>query len=77
METLEDWDHRIEEREENIRQAFFEYVRDKELPASNTSYFFARQILPTESILLKHCVITCLLDCGDTKIEGDNRIIQK
>ena len=52
MGIEQEWEQRIEEREQKIRMAFFEYARDNELPALNTSYYFA-QILPDESIVLK------------------------
>lgn len=39
-----------EEKVENIKQVFFEYARDNELSAFDTSNYFARQILPDEFI---------------------------
>ena len=53
METLREWEQKIEEREQKIRMAFFGYARDNELPVFNTSYYFAKQILPDESFFLK------------------------
>ena len=77
METMEEWEQKIEEREQKIRMAFFEYARDNELPAFNTSYFFARKILPDESIVLKHCIITCLIEHGGMQIIGNNWVIKE
>jgi len=61
METEEEWKRKIEERKHKIIQALFEYSRDNGLPVFNNSYYFARQILPDECILLKHCIITGLI----------------
>jgi hypothetical protein len=61
METEEEWRQKIEEREHKIIHAFFVYSHDNGLPVFNNSYYFARQILPDECILLKHCIITCLI----------------
>lgn len=68
MRTEDEWERLIEARERKIREAFLEYARDSELPAINTSYFFARQILPDEPIVLKHCIIMCLIESGSMKI---------
>jgi hypothetical protein len=46
-----------EERVQEIRQAFFEYAKENELSAFDTSGYFARQILPDESFFLKAKVI--------------------
>ncbi len=77
MGTIEEWEQKIEAREQKIRHAFFEYARDSELPVFNTSYYFARQILPDESIVLKHCIVTCLLDSGGMQIVDENWIIEE
>ena len=61
METEEEWKRKIEEKEHKIIQAFFEYSHANGLPVFNNSYYFARQISPNECILLKHCIITCLI----------------
>jgi hypothetical protein len=54
MEIEEEWEKKIKEWEQKIMKAFFEYAQDNELSAFNTSYYFAKQILPDESLLLKH-----------------------
>ncbi len=77
MGTEEEWEQKIEEWEQKIRTAFFEYARDNELPVFNTSYYFARQILPDESIVLKHCIVTCLLESGGMHIVDENWIIEE
>ena len=77
MGTIEEWEQKIEAREQKIRHSFFEYARDNELPVFNTSYYFARQILPDESIVLKHCIVTCLLESGGMQIVDDNWIIEE
>ncbi len=77
METLEEWEQKIQEREQNIMRAFFEYARDNELPAIRTFYFFARQILPNESIVLKHCIIMCLIESGGMQIVDEKWIIKE
>ena len=77
METEEEWEQKIEEWEQKIRTVFFEYARDNELPVFNTSYYFARQILPDESIVLKHCILTCLIESGDMQIAGEKWIIKE
>ena len=77
MGTIEEWELKIEAREQKIRNAFFEYARDNELPVFNTSYYFARQILPDESIVLKHCIVTCLFDSGGMQIVDENWIIEE
>jgi hypothetical protein len=46
-----------EEKAQGIRQAFFEYAKENELSAFDTSGYFARQFLPTESFFLKVKVI--------------------
>lgn len=77
MGTIEEWEQKIEAREQKIRHAFLEYARDNELPVFNTSYYFARQILPEESIVLKHCIVTCLLESGGMQIVDENWIIEE
>lgn len=77
MGTIEEWEQKIEAREQKIRHAFFEYARDNELPVFNTSYYFARQILPDKSIVLKHCIVTCLLESGGMDIVDENWIIEE
>ena len=77
MGIEQEWEQRIEEREQKIRMAFFEYARDNELPAFNTSYYFARQILPDESIVLKHCIITCLILSDTIQIVDEEWIIKE
>ena len=77
MGTIEEWEQKIEAREQKIMHAFFEYARDNELPVFNTSYYFARQILPDESIVLKHCIVTCLLDSGGMQIVDENWIVEE
>jgi hypothetical protein len=41
--------------EEEIKQVFLEYARQNELSAFDTPYYFAKQILPNESLFLKQC----------------------
>ncbi len=77
METLEEWEQKIEERGQKVMQAFFEYARDNELPDFNTPYFFSRQILPDESIVLKHCMIMCLIESGGMVMRGEKWVIKK
>jgi hypothetical protein len=77
MGIEQEWEQKIEEREQKIRMAFFEYVRDNELPVFNTSFYFARKVLPDESIVLKHCIITCLMESGDMQIIGENWVIKE
>ncbi len=77
MGTIEEWEQKIEAREQKIRHAFFEYARDNELPAFNTSYYFSRKILPDESILLKHCIVTCLLESDCMQLLEENWIINE
>jgi len=77
METEEEWEQKIEEWEPKIRTAFFEYARDNEFPVFNTFYYFARQILPDESIVLKHCIVTCLIESGCMQIVGEKWIIKE
>jgi hypothetical protein len=77
MGTLEEWEQKIEAREEKIVTAFFEYARDNELPVFNTSYYFARQILPDESIVLKYCILTCLLESRGMQIVDEKKIIEE
>jgi hypothetical protein len=77
MGIEQEWEQKIEEREQKIRMAFFEYARDNELPVFNTSFYFARKVLPDESIVLKHCIITCLMESGDMQIIGENWVIKE
>jgi hypothetical protein len=77
MRAIEEWEQKIEAREQKVRHAFFEYARDNELPVFNTSYYFARQILPDESIVLKHCIVTCLLESESTQIVDEKWIIKE
>jgi hypothetical protein len=77
MGIEQEWEQRIEEREQKIRRAFFEYARDNELPAFNTSHYFARQILSDESIVLKHCIITCLILSDNTQMVDEKWIIKE
>ncbi len=77
MGTIEEWEQKIEERQHKITVAFFEYARDNELPAFNTSYFFSRKILPDESIVLKHCIVTCLLESDCMQLLEENWIINE
>jgi hypothetical protein len=77
MGIEQEWEQKIEEREHKIRMAFFEYARDNELPVFNTSFYFARKVLPDESIVLKHCIITCLMESGDMQIIGENWVIKE
>jgi hypothetical protein len=77
MGTIEEWEQKIEERKRKITIAFFAYARDNELHVFNTSYYFARQILPDESIVLKHCIVTRLLESGDMKLLGEHWFINE
>jgi hypothetical protein len=49
---------------QEIKQAFFEYVEDKIFPVFITPNFFAKQILPNESLLLKKKIINDLIVSG-------------
>jgi hypothetical protein len=62
---------------EEIKQAFMEYAKQNELPAFNTSYFFARQILLDESILLKYCIVTCLIDSNIIQMVDEKWVIKE
>jgi hypothetical protein len=77
MGTIEEWEQKIEERQHKITIAFFEYARDNKLPVFKTSYYFARQILPDESIVLKHCIVTCLLESGCMQLLGEHWVINE
>ena len=35
------------------------------------------QILPDESIVLKHCIVTCLIESGGMQIAGEKWIIKE
>ena len=50
--------------EEEIKQAFLEYAKENELSAFDTSYYFAKQILPNESLFLKQCITQDLIEAG-------------
>jgi hypothetical protein len=39
IETLEEWEQKIEERDQEIRMAFFEYAWDNELSVFNTPHY--------------------------------------
>jgi|WetSurMetagenome_2_1015567.scaffolds.fasta_scaffold250801_1 hypothetical protein len=75
MENLEEWEKKIESREQKILQAFFEYARNNYLHAFYTPYFFAKQILPAEPIVLKYCIIMCLIESGGLELVGEKWII--
>ena len=49
---------------QEIKQAFFEYVEDKIFAVFVTPSFFAKQILPNESFLLKKKIINDLIVSG-------------
>jgi len=51
-----------EEKVEKIKQSFFEYAKEHELSAFDTSNYFARQIIPDESFFLKRTVIDDLIN---------------
>ncbi len=53
------------EKVERIKQAFFEYAKENELSAFDTSSYFARQILPDESFILRRKVIEDLIESGN------------
>jgi hypothetical protein len=46
-----------EEKAQEIRQAFFEYAKENEFSAFDTSGYFARRFLPAESFLT--CIKVC------------------
>jgi predicted metal-binding protein len=77
MEIEEEWETKIEEWEQKIMKAFFEYAQDNELSAFNTSYYFAKQILPDESLLLKQCIIMDLIKSGIMQIIDEKWIIKE
>jgi PKD repeat protein len=74
--SLEEWEQKIEAREQKILQAFFEYARDNHLSAFNTPYFFSKQILPDEPIVLKYCIMMCFVESGGMKMCGEKRILK-
>ncbi len=53
-----------EEKVREIRRAFFEYAKENELSAFDTSGYFARQISPGKSVFLKVKVIDNLIESG-------------
>jgi hypothetical protein len=65
-----------EERKEEIKKAFFEYVAHNTLSAFDTSDYFARQILPDESFFLKANVIQDLIESGIMVMRGEKWIIK-
>jgi hypothetical protein len=75
-DVLEEWEQKIEAREQKILQAFFEYARDNHLSAFNTPYFFSKQILPDEPIVLKYCIMMCFVESGGMKMCGEKRILK-
>jgi len=66
-----------EERKEEIKKAFFEYAAQNTLSAFDTPGYFARQILPDESFLLKANVITDLIESKVMIIDNGKWIIKK
>jgi len=66
-----------EERKEEIKNAFFEYTKENKLSAFDTPGYFARQILPDESFLLKANVIEDLIESGVMVMRGEKWIIKK
>ena len=65
-----------EERIEEIKKAFFEYAKENELSAFDTSGYFARRILPNESFYLKVKVIEGLMESGVMVMMGEKWIIK-
>jgi hypothetical protein len=74
---IEEWEQKIEKWEQKIRKAFFEYARDNELSAISTSHYFAKRILPDESLILKQCIIMDLMESGTMQIIGEKWIIKE
>jgi len=65
-----------EEKVEKIKQAFFEYAKENELSAFDTSNYFARQILPEESFYLRRSVIENLIESGDMVADNGKWVIK-
>jgi len=65
-----------EEQVEIIKQAFFEYAKENELSAFDTSNCFARQILPEASFFLKRKVIDDLIESGNMVADSGKWIIR-
>jgi hypothetical protein len=65
-----------EERKEEIKKAFFEYTAHNTLSAFDTPGYFARQILPDESFLLKANVISSLTESEVMVMRGEKWIIK-
>jgi hypothetical protein len=66
-----------EERKGEIQKAFFEYSAHNTLSAFDTPSYFARQILPEESFILKASVLTDLIESGVMVMRGEKWIIKK
>ena len=64
-----------EEREKEIKKAFFEYAEHKELSACDTSGYYARQILPDAPFFAKANVIAYLIESGVMVIRGNRWFI--
>lgn len=65
-----------EEKVEKIKQAFFEYAKENELSAFNTSNYFARQIMLDESFFLRRKAIDDLIESGDMVVDGEKWVIK-
>lgn len=70
-----------EEKVEKIKQSFFEYAKEHELSAFDTSNYFARQIIPDESFsdesfFLKRTVIDDLIKSGDMVVDSGKWVIK-
>jgi hypothetical protein len=76
-QKIEEWEQKIEEWEQKIKKSLFEYARDNELPAIITSHYFAKRILPDESLILKHCIIMDLIESGTMQIVGEKWVIKE
>jgi hypothetical protein len=63
--------------EEEIKRAFLEYAKKNELSAFNTPYYFAKQILPDESLFLKQCVIEELKEAGIMVVSNKKWVIKE
>lgn len=66
-----------EEKTQEIKKAFFEYTKNYELSAFDTSGYFARQILPEESFLLRAKVIEDLIESKVMVMRGEKWIIKE
>ena len=65
-----------EERIQEIKKAFLEYAKENELSAFDTPQYFAKQILPNVSFILKIKVIGDLIE-SKMMVEDNKRLFIK